>query len=120
MVKYKLAEDGGVHDTETGMSIPAAIGNRHWKQYLIWVTEGGVPDPEFTDEELDARDIDIAKSTANSELSKSDWRVIRGIENWLRENDTERLYLPQDLLDSRQGVRIASDLAEQTVRDRRS
>jgi hypothetical protein len=46
MAKYKLAPQGdGVIDTETGASIPAAEGNRHWAAYQEWVAAGNVADP---------------------------------------------------------------------------
>jgi len=38
-MKYKLQgadETNGVLDTENGMSIPNATGNRHWSEYLQW------------------------------------------------------------------------------------
>lgn len=44
MNKYKLT-DNGVLDQETGMSIPNAEGNRHWKEYQQWLAEGNTPDP---------------------------------------------------------------------------
>lgn len=44
MTKYQLTENG-ILDRETGASIPAVQGNRHYREYLEWVTEGNVPIP---------------------------------------------------------------------------
>ena len=63
MAKYKISGDG-VKDTETGGCIPNADGNRHWKQYQLWLegkdalgfdmgTGPNTPDPEFTQAEID-------------------------------------------------------------------
>lgn len=52
MAKYKLFGEG-VQDTERGNRvIPNAPGNRHWREYLEWVDDGNVADPEFTPVEL--------------------------------------------------------------------
>ena len=50
MAKYQVIGAGspynGVKDTETGAFIPNATGNRHWREYLVWVDEGNTPDPD--------------------------------------------------------------------------
>lgn len=51
MAKYKLVKDYdldevvSIKDTEIGHSIPLAPGNRHYQEYLEWVSEGNTPDP---------------------------------------------------------------------------
>lgn len=42
--KYELTEDG-VLNLETGASIPAIHGNRHWEEFQIWVADGNIPAP---------------------------------------------------------------------------
>jgi len=48
---YKLQEKS-VLRLEDGACIPFADGNRDYEDYKQWVKDGGVPDPEFTVEEL--------------------------------------------------------------------
>jgi hypothetical protein len=57
MARYKLLEGGGVQDTVDGGSIPPTEENRHWRKYLRWLDEGNMPDPAFTQEELDQQAI---------------------------------------------------------------
>lgn len=45
MAKYKLSCDGNsVVDTEEGVTIPIAPGNRHYGEYREWLSQGNVPD----------------------------------------------------------------------------
>jgi len=50
-MKYKLRQNGVV-DTEMGISIPDSMDNRRWRQYLAWVADGNIADPEFTAQEI--------------------------------------------------------------------
>jgi len=50
MEKYRLTSDG-IYDNETLTYIPQ--GHRKYKLFLDWVDAGNIPDPEFTQEELD-------------------------------------------------------------------
>lgn len=54
---YKLTENGVILTQEDGskLSIPNADGNRHWLAYREWLAEGNTPEPEFTAEELAAK-----------------------------------------------------------------
>lgn len=54
MAKYKLTKDGA-QNTETTAFIPDDPGNNDWREYQKWLKDGGVPDPQFTAEELEAR-----------------------------------------------------------------
>lgn len=56
MAKYKL-QQSGVKDTETNAVIPCDPANRHWQEYQDWLAEGNTPDPEYTQEELDAQAV---------------------------------------------------------------
>lgn len=44
MADYKLTE-GGAINTVSGVSFPADPANRHYQEYLLWVSGGGVADP---------------------------------------------------------------------------
>ena len=48
------------------MSVPMADGNREYELIKLWVAEGNTPEPEFSEEELEA----IAKEQANSEAKE--------------------------------------------------
>lgn len=52
MAKYKLQGDG-VLNTETLAHIPNAPENRDWIEYQEWLALGNIPDPQYTQEELD-------------------------------------------------------------------
>ena len=71
--KYKLMERG-VKRID-GACIPDDIGNRDWEEYLEWVAEGNVPDPEFTPEEID----EMAKQDEIAGLK----RDLRRTDHWL-------------------------------------
>ena len=60
MSKYKLT-DTGVLDQEAHRYIPQNEANVHWQDYLQWVAQGNVPDPEYT--------IDQVKSTKILEIN---------------------------------------------------
>ena len=51
MARYKITGNG-YKDTELGVFIPKAEGNRHYQQVLDWLAAGNIPDPEFTEAEL--------------------------------------------------------------------
>ena len=43
------------------MSVPSAEGNRHYQAVQEWIAEGNTPEPEFTQEQLDAQAYNSAK-----------------------------------------------------------
>ena len=57
MKKYKLIENG-VLDQETESFIPNTPSNRHWREYQEWLSEGNIPDPQYTEEELQKKEFD--------------------------------------------------------------
>ena len=48
---YKLNQNS-ITRLVDGASIPLADGNRDYEEYKQWLSDGGIPDPEFTDAEL--------------------------------------------------------------------
>jgi hypothetical protein len=52
---YKLIGIIGVKRLSDGASIPFADGNRDYEEYKQWLSEGNTPEPEFTEEELQAK-----------------------------------------------------------------
>lgn len=54
----------GYLDTETGVNIPIAEENPYYQNFLQWVSDGGVPDPAYTQEEIDAYQAAIDRQQA--------------------------------------------------------
>lgn len=70
---YKLLGTNSVKRLEDGAYIPFADGNSDYEQYKQWIEEGNTPEPEFTEEELTARELNEKISTANKYLRETDW-----------------------------------------------
>jgi hypothetical protein len=52
---YKLKEVGVVRMYDEA-HIPADPGNRDWQEYQAWLAAGNTPQPEFTQEEIAAKE----------------------------------------------------------------
>jgi len=81
MAKYKYLESGGVQNTETGAVIPAASGNRDYREYLAWVAKGNSPDPEFTEEEQAAKDESAEVVTLEDALKHTDRALLKLVDS---------------------------------------
>ncbi len=55
------------------MNVPKADGNREYELIKQWLEEGNTPEPELTEEELTARELNEKISTANQYLAQTDW-----------------------------------------------
>lgn len=58
MSDYKLTRNGGVIRLRDNASIPDAVGNTDWDEYLVWKDAGGVPDPV---DQPSARDLALTE-----------------------------------------------------------
>lgn len=56
------------------MHVPKADGNREYELIKQWLSEGNIPEPEFTEEELNKQRIQMIKSKA-SELITSKYSI---------------------------------------------
>lgn len=56
---YKL-QNQSIKRLSDGASIPICIGNKDYDEYLVWISEGNTPEPEFTEAEL-AQQLEDAK-----------------------------------------------------------
>ena len=66
ITKVKIQGEGFlVNDT---LSVPNAAGNRHYHQVALWVEAGGVIEPEFTPEEIAAKQ---AKEAYEAEMKQA-------------------------------------------------
>lgn len=70
---YKLIGINSVKRLLDGACIPFANGNRDYEEYNMWLDEGNTPEPEFTDEELVARELQSKVSEATLYLNSTDW-----------------------------------------------
>lgn len=52
-MKVKISGDGWL--VNDALSVPNTPGNRHYQEVQEWLAEGNVPEPEFTQAELDAQ-----------------------------------------------------------------
>lgn len=79
---YKLSENGVTLTREDGsvLSIPAAEGNRHWREYQEWLAEGNTPEPQFTAEEWMAKEAEEAKAQAEQELLETRDEMLEALE----------------------------------------
>lgn len=50
---YKLMENGVLRSD--GACIPNSMGNRDWRRYQEWLADGNTPEPQYTEEELQAK-----------------------------------------------------------------
>lgn len=82
-MKYKL-NVYGVEDTETGSLIPNAEDNQDWQEYQVWVAEGNVADPEFSDDELEATRVTEIKNTAAT-------KIVETMPEWKQRNNLARM-----------------------------
>ena len=59
------------------MSVPKADGNIEYELIKQWLSEGNIPEPEFTEEELAKQELDKQISEAKQYLASTDWYIIR-------------------------------------------
>ena len=59
------------------MSVPKADGNREYELIKQWLTEGNVPEPEFTEKELQITSINKQIQEAKTYLADTAWYVER-------------------------------------------
>lgn len=58
---YKLIGTSIVKRLADGAYIPFADGNRDYEDYKLWLEDGNIPEPEFTDEEINQQRISLIK-----------------------------------------------------------
>ena len=59
------------------ISVPKADGNREYKLIKQWLLEGNIPEPEFTEEELQITSINKQIQEAKTYLASTAWYVER-------------------------------------------
>ena len=61
------------------MSVPKADGNREYELIKEWLSEGNIPEPEFTEEELEAQATIINNQKIS--LDKQNGKVYTSLDN---------------------------------------
>lgn len=89
------------------MSVPKADGTREYELIKKWLSKGNIPEPEFTEKEIEAQRIQAIKSKA-SELITSKYPDYKQL-NIMRTGDAE-LETMSAYIDS---IRKISNKAEQ-------
>ena len=69
----KLQENGYL--LNGSMSVPKVEGNRHYNDIKVWL-ESNTPEPEFTEAELEAKEISEKLAEAKQYLLDTDFKVL--------------------------------------------
>ena len=93
--KYKLLENG-VLDTETGAIIPPVEANKHWKKYQRWLAEGNEPEPQYTTEELEEKQLRDSISELEDDLQQVDRVLLKLIFTMYKVGVTNNLWKKSD------------------------
>ena len=59
------------------INVPKADGNREYELIKQWLSEGNIPEPEFTDEELAQQELQKKKQEALQYLADTAWYIER-------------------------------------------
>ena len=72
---YKLIGTKSVKRLADGAYIPFADGNRDYEEYKLWIEEGNIPEPEFTEEELAQQELEAKIAEAKTYLASTDFKM---------------------------------------------
>lgn len=85
------------------MNVPKADSNREYELIKQWLSEGNIPEPEFTDEELIAIEIANKKQEAKAYLANTAWYIER-----LNDPSSGKA-IPEEVLAKRAEARLTLD-----------
>ena len=77
---YKLIRQNAVKRLVDGACIPFVDGNRDYEDYKLWLEDGNIPEPEFTEEELAQQELQVKLQEAQAYLNNTDWYYARKAE----------------------------------------
>ena len=104
MIRYQLTGNG-VLDRETGVSIPAAPGSRHYLEYVKWCEDGNTPIPAqpspyhvLDGNEVWVEDVATKEDAEGQEILKeADKKLPRGVEDLIDTLVSKNIILATDL-----------------------
>ena len=70
---YKLIGTKSVKRLADGACIPFADGNIDYEEYKEWLAEGNIPEPEYTEEEIQKQELRIKINEAKEYLTNTGW-----------------------------------------------
>lgn len=85
MADYKHADHGVIRYSDQAF-VPKDFGNRDWIAYVRYVEDGGLTDPQFTEEELEdkeARRLRREERETERRRDPLEGKSVRQIERWL-------------------------------------
>lgn len=88
MIKYKLANEGKsfvkyLNDTQVSSGL---VSNDEFKR---WIADGNIPDPEFTQEELDEQEAEARRAEIIDRLNQIDAESVRPLRAVLSDTATQ-------------------------------
>jgi hypothetical protein len=95
MGMYKLLADG-VLRTADNASIPDSTDNRDWRKYQEWLAEGNTPDPQYTQEEIDAQALGDEIVSLKQDLTKANVWQFRMLLELFEVGKTKGLWVNTD------------------------
>lgn len=69
----KVKQQGSGYLLNDNVFVPIIPGNRHYQMIQKWIAEGNTPEPEFTAEELAAKEALEAEEAAKQEALKKEY-----------------------------------------------
>ena len=104
---YKLIGKESVKRLADGAFIPFADGNMDYENYKLWVAEGNIPEPEFTEEELAQQELDKNIAEYKIFLAKTDKKVLPDYE--FKEGDNSLEWYIEERSKARAFIRANED-----------
>jgi hypothetical protein len=105
ITSVKQAENGWIINNQ--LSVPNDPANRHCQMVLEWISQGNIPQPHFTQEELDDQTAALVSAQNKQFLIDTDWKI-------LRHRDQLELGIPTSLTNE-EFIQLLQD--RQTARD---
>lgn len=100
---YKLIGQNLVKRLADVAYIPFTDGNIDYEEYKQWLSDGNIPEPEFTDEELVAIEVANKKQEALKYLVNTAWYIER-----LNDPSSGKA-IPEEVLAKRAEARLTLD-----------
>ena len=91
------------------MCVPKADGNSEYELVKQWMSEGNIPEPEFTEEELVQQEINMQINKYKQYLDSTDFKMT--VDYYATLTEAEQIELTQKRLEAREFIR-ANEVTE--------